>query len=226
MKKLFLIICLFTIINQAFPQKELSVIAGIGTNKMSGDIGGDNFNKLFQNNLGTATSFGIRYTLPAHWGFRLFTDYSNYKGKDETSYNGVRTLSFKSSAWSIGGQVEYIIFGSSFVEKELRHSLYILSGANPVFANTTLFDKTGDEIHQNENSFALFLGAGYQYRFSNKLSIGFEAKQNKFFSDKMDGYYPNVPDNKNDDYAMDFKLTVSYYFTKGFSTGGLWEREE
>lgn len=226
MKKIFLIICLFTIVNQAFPQKELSVIAGVGTNKMSGDIGGDNFNNLFQNNLGLGTSFGIRYTLPTHWGFRLFTDYSNFKGKDEEAYNGVRTLSFKSSTWSIGGQVEYIILGGSFIEKENRHSLYIFGGANPVFANTTLFGKTDNEIHQHENSFALFLGGGYQYRFSNNLSIGFEAKQNKFFSDKMDGYYPNISSNKSNDFAMDFKLTISYYFTKGFSTGGLWERED
>lgn len=219
MKKLLLILSWSLIIIPVFSQKEFSLILGGGLNKMSGDIGGDNFNSLLKNDLGGGFSLGIRYTLPSHLGFRIFGDYSKYNGKDNELYNGERILSFKSNVASFGGQLEYIIIGNSYTQNNKPHSLYLFGGGNTAFSKAVLDDQT----KVSENAGALFLGAGYQYRLSQSISLGTEAKQILFLSDKIDGFYKSVAGNQNQDTAFDLKITISYFFPQGNITGGRWE---
>ncbi|MBP1664149.1 MAG: hypothetical protein H6Q19_1289 [Bacteroidetes bacterium] len=221
-----LIITILFFSSTAFPQGrglitkfsigETSFYGSAGLNKMSGDIGGDNFKSLLQNDLGYGLSFGARYTFRYNIGLRLFADYSKYRGRDKeqyNEYNGIlRNNNFQTDVFGIGGQLEVILFGNSLAKDPIPHSVYLLAGVKKNYVNATVtYPYLNRDSTKSPKPFAHFFGIGYQYRFSNYLSFGVEAKQFYFHSDIVDGYYRNIPANKHDDTAFDVKLTVAYY---------------
>lgn len=228
MKKLIFVSTFLLFITPAFPQGkgllnqipfgEFSLFGGAGPNKMSGDIGGDNLKSLFQNDMSYGFSLGARYTFKYNFALRVFGDLSNYTGKDKEVYNSygqnLRHLSFKTDVFSLGGQLEVILFGNPMAKDPIPHSVYLFAGLKTTNVDVTLTnpDNNANGPDETKKPIAHFIGLGYQYRYSNRLSFGLEAKENYFHSDRVDGYNPVIPANKYRDAAFDLKLTVAYYF--------------
>lgn len=224
MKKLITVLGLYLIFLPLFSQREFSIFFNYGPNKLSGDIGGDNFTSLLNNDIGRTTAFGLRYTLPSNFGFRIYGEYNQYNGKDTPLYNGDRSSSFHSNLTGLCGQVEYIILGNSYTENYQPHSLYVFGGGNTSTLRAFYYDNNSENSTEiKQNIFALLGGIGYQYRLFNSLGIGIEIKQKLFLSDKIDGFYRNSSGNKNQDTASDLILTISYFFNKRVSTRGKWD---
>ncbi|MGC3978887.1 MAG: hypothetical protein QM751_12075 [Paludibacteraceae bacterium] len=219
MKTSFLIIYLFLIAYPVFSQGESAVFLSAGANKMSGDIGGDNLKSLFKSNLGFGSSVGFRYVFPSNFGFRLFGGYEDYRGKDTQKSNDERTHFFSGDVTKIGTNLEYVIYGNRFIDKQISHSLYAFGGIVAVFYNS-LFD---NDVKIKGSTAGLSIGAAYQYRLSEKFSVGVEVTQTMFLTDKMDGYFPDISSNKNKDTAFDVKVVLSYYIPFSIKTGGKWE---
>lgn len=197
---------LFVLTFSVFSQSS-SISLGVGGNKMSGDIGGNDFNSLIKNDLGSSFSLGYRYILPFNLGFRIFGNYDIYRGKDNQVSNDVRTHFFNSKVTSVGGQLEFVFMGNDYENDRIPHSLYVFGGAEAAFYNS-LLDGTNKE---KGNTSGLFGGIGYQYRFSDYFSLGLEIQQVLYLSDKVDAYYPDINSNKFTDTAFKAKLVVSYY---------------
>lgn len=219
MKNVLIVIMLFLFPFGMFSQADKALILGFGPNKMSGDIGGDNFTSLLKNDLGLGVSLGFRYVFPFNLGVRVFGGYDQYKGEDKHDYNGGRGLFFNSKASSIGLQFEYVVWGNSYIEKTFPHSIYLFSGAKGIFSNALLNDS--EKI--DTNTVGLFAGIGYQYRFSDYFGAGIELRQTQFLSDRVDGYFPDLPSNKSQDTAFDVKFTLSYFIPWESATGGKWD---
>ena len=226
MKKLIIVSIFLLFITSVFPQGkglltqmplgEFSLFGGVGPNKLSGDIGGDNFKSLFQNDMGYGLSLGARYTFKYNIALRVFGDYSGYRGKDKVEYNtygAVRKLEFQSKVTGLGGQLEVVLFGNPLAKDPIPHSVYLLAGLKTTKVDATLSNPNNNQNGPDETKtpIAHFFGIGYQYRYSNLLSFGLEAKENYFHSDRMDGYNPVIPANKYRDAAFDIKFTVAYY---------------
>ena len=227
MKKLIIVSIFLLFITSVFPQGkglltqmplgEFSLFGGVGPNKLSGDIGGDNFKSLFQNDMGYGLSLGARYTFKYNIALRVFGDYSGYRGKDKVEYNtygAVRKLEFQSKVTGLGGQLEVVLFGNPLAKDPIPHSVYLLAGLKTTKVDATLInpENNANGPEETKNPLTHFLGIGYQYRFSNQFSFGVEAKQNYFHSDRVDGYNPVIRANKHRDEAFDLKLTAAYYF--------------
>lgn len=205
-KKTILFSLLFMFYFSVFSQSS-SIALGFGPNKMSGDIGGNGLKSLINDDMGYGASFGYRYVFPFNLGFRIFGDYESYRGKDTKIYNDVRKHYFTSSEKSFGGQLEYVFLGNHFEDDEIPHSIYMFGGAKYVMYNSLLDGTT----KYNEKTSGVFGGIGYQYRFSEYFSIGFEMKQTLYLSDKIDAYFPDISSNKYTDTAFNTRILISYY---------------
>lgn len=244
MKKLIIVSIFLLFIASVFPQGkglltqmplgEFSLFGGVGPNKLSGDIGGDNFKSLFQNDMGYGLSLGARYTFKYNFALSVFGDYSSYRGKDKGEYNTygtVRKLEFQSTVKGLGGQLEVILFGNPLAKEPIPHSVYLFAGLKTTTVNDSLYNRDNNPNGPDETNKPLthFLGIGYQYRYSNRLSFGVEAKQNYFHSDRVDGYNPKITANKHRDEAFDLKLKVAYYlpFSKRMNEfNNRWDRRQ
>lgn len=209
MKKCLVISLFFLFTVSLFSQSNSSLIVGLGPNKMSGDIGGDNFGSLFKNDFGIGSTLAYRFVFPFNVGLRVYGDYEYYRGKDSKVNNG-RKWDFTSSVGSLGGQLEYVIYGNNYLEKQIPHSVYLFGGAEKIFYNALFNGLTN--VNTKGNTTGLFAGMGYQYRFSDNLSVGLELKQTLYQSDKVDGYFPDpaLVNNRYDDMAFTTKIIVCY----------------
>ena len=148
--------------------------------------------------------------------FKSFPMCGNEKYKEVyNSYSqNLRHLSFKTDVLSLGGQLEVILFGNPMAKDPIPHSVYLFAGLKTTNVDVTLTnpDNNANGPDETKKPIAHFIGLGYQYRYSNRLSFGLEAKQNYFHSDRVDGYNPVIRANKHRDEAFDLKLTAAYYF--------------
>jgi len=222
MKKLLISLFVLSFLSPVFPQNkgliskvsfgETSLFVGAGPTKMSGDIGGDNFKSIFKNDMGYGYSFGVRYLMKYNVALKVFGDYSLFRGKDTPEYNGARTNYYHSNVVGLGGQIEILLFGNPFAESTTPHSVYLLAGGkkNFVTAETSIIDES--ILNSKEQPLAFIIGAGYQFRLSRAFSLGFEAKENYYNSDYVDGYNAPVKANKHKDASFDLKFIASYSF--------------
>lgn len=193
---------------------------GVGLNKFSGDIGGDNFSDQLKNDMGFGGSAAFRYVFPFRLGIKAFAEYDVYRGKDSKPRSNQDIRFFSSNVFSVGAQLELILLGNNYLEKNIPHSVYLLGGAKKAFVNSLL-----DNVQKGkENTSGFFFGLGYQYRINETFGIGLEVKQILFFSDDVDGYNLKISSNKSKDTASDVKFTFSYYLPySSRKTGGKWE---
>lgn len=219
MKKVLSLAMLIFLSTVAFAQGEKAIMFGAGLNKFSGDIGGSEFSDIFKNDMGFGGSAAFRYVFPFRLGLRAFAEYDVYRGKDaEPSSETVQHI-FNSNVFSVGGQLEFILWGNNYLEKTIPHSIYIFGGAKKAFVNSLL----DDVLRAKESTGGYFGGVGYHYRINETFALGVEMKQIMFFSDNIDGYNPHHSSNKNKDTAFDVKLTFSYFIPGSTKTKGRWE---
>lgn len=204
MKKLYFLNILFFLSSILHAQTTQSIFLSFGPNELSGDIGSDLFtNEFFKNDIGIGTSLGYRFISPINLGASFFGSYNYFRGNDSKKH-----LHFYDSSTSgIGGQLEYYIIGNKYFALNVPHYLYIFGGGEIVFSNALL----DNETKVNDNTSDYFVGGGYQYRFSDELSVGFELKGTLYQSDKIDGYFPDIRANKYKDAAYIFQILLSYY---------------
>lgn len=220
MKSLLFLFLLAMASTSVFSQASNSSISvGYGVTKMSGDIGGDDLGNIIANNFGHSISVGYRYETPINLGFRILGDYSTFAGKDTQAYNGPRIRFFNTTAYSLGAQVEYSIWGNRYVTEDFPHSIYFFAGPS-----YTYFDALQTEDPEvKKATWGIYGGIGYQFRFKKYFGLGVEVKQIQFFSDLVDGYDPNGANDKYNDTSFVGRLVLSFYLPQIIGTGGLWD---
>lgn len=207
---------------------ENSIIVGVGPNKFSGDIGGDNFKNIFQNNLGYGGIVGYNRIMSNNiFGYSLYLEYEYFQGSDSEKYNGERRHFFTVSSMNIGSQLDIYFKGllsnlawicpkcqviSSFQkdfyeEKISRFNPYMTLGLK-IGNNSACLD----DIQRNDNIGTGFIyGVGFRYRLTDSFGIGMEMKETQYQSDKIDGYDPINCNNKHNDTAFNTKIILTLY---------------
>ncbi|MFV0471661.1 MAG: outer membrane beta-barrel protein [Paludibacteraceae bacterium] len=222
--KILLIVVFFLTINPntfaqwALPSSQLgetSIYAGAGITKLYGDIGGYANEKFALVDINTSYALGFRYTSPFRVGFSLLAELNNhYQGDDVNTHLSYREIAFRSRQYGYSGQLEITLWGGNYFSTYNPHHLYAFGGIGHSNISSQILDTTlirsTDKVKYKEQTWSIYGGFGYQYRFADHFSIGLEYRATQFLTDYIDGYHPKF--SKRDDMSMDLRLTVAYYF--------------
>ncbi|MGC3977240.1 MAG: DUF6089 family protein [Paludibacteraceae bacterium] len=193
------------------------IVTGIGPAYCFGDIGGSVSDQFL---LGANDwdvqftryffSVGFRQEFKGRFGYRLTYYTGHFEGSDKNSRLAYRDFAFKNNINVITLQGEYTFFGGSF--SDIPHSLYFFTGLG-IINSTANFQ--GDKSSRPDDRFkdkvtapVMPVGIGYQYRISERATVGLEFGWHNAFSDFIDGYSSST--SKRDDTISALTLTFSY----------------
>lgn len=211
------------------------VSAYVGATNFLGELGGSDvmdpqFYHFDLDFKATRPSFGLSYgyKLYERVNLRLNLNYAFVSGSDEFTeniYRRVRNLSFRSTIYEAGTQVEYYWLkektGASFRLRGIRSAFfsnisgYVFAGAGAIYFNPQaqyngqwvdlaplntegqgLPDADGNIIPDyNQYTLILNYGAGFRYHFNRQWSVSIEYSARNTFSDYIDDVSTNYYDN-------------------------------
>ena len=161
-----------------------------------------------------------RYLPDARWAVRALLNVMSLSGDTadmDDVLPGQAQYSFKSTAYDLGGRVEFNFFSFGFGEsyKTLRRlSPYLTVGLGVTLATC------GGESAFGVN---IPMGAGIKYKLRERWNLGLEFTMTKVFSDHVDGelsdlYQIKSSFIKNTDWYSNISVSVTYEFGKRCST--------
>ena len=161
-----------------------------------------------------------RYLPDARWAVRALLNVMSLSGDTadmDDVLPGQAQYSFKSTAYDLGGRVEFNFFSYGIGEsyKKLRRwSPYLTVGLGVTLATC------GGESAFGVN---IPMGAGIKYKLRERWNLGLEFTMTKVFSDHVDGelsdlYQIKSSFIKNTDWYSNISVSVTYEFGKRCST--------
>ena len=191
---------------------------GVGAG-MSGYVGDANTGFPFRHP-GAAVDIFCRYNIDSRWGVRTQAGLATLSGNTADMDNVLpdfKEYSFKSTAFDLGGRVEFNFFAYGIGEtyKKLRRwSPYLTVGVGLTLATCSGQSNVGLNIP---------MGAGIKYKIKERLNLGLEFTMTKVFSDHVDGaladlYQIKSSFLKNTDWYSNISLSLTYEFGKRCST--------
>lgn len=161
-----------------------------------------------------------RYLPDARWAVRALLNVMSLSGDTadmDDVLPGQAQYSFKSTAYDLGGRVEFNFFSYGIGEsyKKLRRwSPYLTVGLGVTLATC-----------EGESAFGVNIpmGAGIKYKLRERWNLGLEFTMTKVFSDHVDGelsdlYQIKSSFIKNTDWYSNISVSVTYEFGKRCST--------
>lgn len=217
-----LLVILFTLVALAAPRLQaqeetyrFDVGAQVG---MAGYLG-DASSNIF-GHPGFSGGVSWRYLPDARWVVRALLNVMSLSGDTadmDDVLPGQAQYSFKSTAYDLGGRVEFNFFSYGIGEsyKKLRRwSPYLTVGLGVTLATC------GGESAFGVN---IPMGAGIKYKLRERWNLGLEFTMTKVFSDHVDGelsdlYQIKSSFIKNTDWYSNISVSVTYEFGKRCST--------
>lgn len=217
-----LLVILFTLVALAAPRLQaqeetyrFDVGAQVG---MAGYLG-DASSNIF-GHPGFSGGVSWRYLPDARWAVRALLNVMSLSGGTadmDDVLPGQAQYSFKSTAYDLGGRVEFNFFSYGIGEsyKKLRRwSPYLTVGLGVTLATC------GGESAFGVN---IPMGAGIKYKLRERWNLGLEFTMTKVFSDHVDGelsdlYQIKSSFIKNTDWYSNISVSVTYEFGKRCST--------
>ena len=217
-----LLVILFTLVALAAPRLQaqeetyrFDVGAQVG---MAGYLG-DASSNIF-GHPGCSGGVSWRYLPVARWAVRALLNVMSLSGDTadmDDVLPGQAQYSFKSTAYDLGGRVEFNFFSYGIGEsyKKLRRwSPYLTVGLGVTLATC------GGESAFGVN---IPMGAGIKYKLRERWNLGLEFTMTKVFSDHVDGelsdlYQIKSSFIKNTDWYSNISVSVTYEFGKRCST--------
>lgn len=217
-----LLVILFTLVALAAPRLQaqeetyrFDVGAQVG---MAGYLG-DASSNIF-GHPGFSGGVSWRYLPDARWAVRALLNVMSLSGDTadmDDVLPGQAHYSFKSTAYDLGGRVEFNFFSYGIGEsyKKLRRlSPYLTVGLGVTLATC------GGESAFGVN---IPMGAGIKYKLRERWNLGLEFTMTKVFSDHVDGelsdlYQIKSSFIKNTDWYSNISVSVTYEFGKRCST--------
>lgn len=217
-----LLVILFTLVALAAPRLQaqeetyrFDVGAQVG---MAGYLG-DASSNIF-GHPGFSGGVSWRYLPDARWAVRALLNVMSLSGDTaemDDVLPGQAQYSFKSTAYDLGGRVEFNFFSYGIGEsyKKLRRwSPYLTVGLGVTLATC------GGESAFGVN---IPMGAGIKYKLRERWNLGLEFTMTKVFSDHVDGelsdlYQIKSSFIKNTDWYSNISVSVTYEFGKRCST--------
>ena len=217
-----LLVILFTLVALAAPRLQaqeetyrFDVGAQVG---MAGYLG-DASSNIF-GHPGFSGGVSWRYLPDARWAVRALLNVMSLSGDTadmDDVLPGQAQYSFKSTAYDLGGRVEFNFFSYGIGEsyKKLRRwSPYLTVGLGVTLATC------GGESAFGVN---IPMGAGIKYKLRERWNLGLEFTMTKVFSDHVDGelsdlYQIKSSFIKNTDWYSNISVSVTYEFGERCST--------
>ena len=217
-----LLVILFTLVALAAPRLQaqaetyrFDLGAQVGVAGYLGDASSNIFGHP-----GFSGGVSWRYLPDARWAVRALLNVMSLSGDTadmDDVLPGQAQYSFKSTAYDLGGRVEFNFFSYGIGEsyKKLRRwSPYLTVGLGVTLATC------GGESAFGVN---IPMGAGIKYKLRERWNLGLEFTMTKVFSDHVDGelsdlYQIKSSFIKNTDWYSNISVSVTYEFGKRCST--------
>lgn len=217
-----LLVILFTLVALAAPRlqaQEETYRFDIGAQAGMAGYLGDASSNIF-GHPGFSGGVSWRYLPDARWAVRALLNVMSLSGDTadmDDVLPGQAQYSFKSTAYDLGGRVEFNFFSYGIGEsyKKLRRwSPYLTVGLGVTLATC------GGESAFGVN---IPMGAGIKYKLRERWNLGLEFTMTKVFSDHVDGelsdlYQIKSSFIKNTDWYSNISVSVTYDFGKRCST--------
>lgn len=169
---------------------------------------------------GLSGGISFRYLPDARWAVRTLLNVHSLSGNTADMDDVLpenREYSFKSTAYDLGGRVEFNFFSYGIGEtyKKLRRwSPYLTVGIGLTLATCEGESNVG---------FNIPMGAGLKYKLKERLNLGLEFTMTKVFSDHVDGplsdlYQIKSSFLKNTDWYSNISVSLTYEFGKRCAT--------
>lgn len=217
-----LLVILFTLVALAAPRlqaQEETYRFDVGAQAGMAGYLGDASSNIF-GHPGFSGGVSWRYLPDARWAVRALLNVMSLSGDTadmDDVLPGQAQYSFKSTAYDLGGRVEFNFFrygiGESY-KKLRRWSPYLTVGLGVTLATC------GGESAFGVN---IPMGAGIKYKLRERWNLGLEFTMTKVFSDHVDGelsdlYQIKSSFIKNTDWYSNISVSVTYEFGKRCST--------
>lgn len=169
---------------------------------------------------GFSGGVSFRYLPDARWAVRTLLNVHSLSG-DTSGMDDVlpenREYSFKSTAYDLGGRIEFNFFSYGIGEtyKKLRRwSPYLTLGIGVTLATCEGESNLG---------FNIPMGAGLKYKLRERWNLGIEFTMTKVFSDHVDGALSDLQQIKssflkNTDWYSNISVSLTYEFGKRCAT--------
>lgn len=217
-----LLVILFTLVALAAPRlqaQEETYRFDVGAQAGMAGYLGDASSNIF-GHPGFSGGVSWRYLPDARWAVRTLLNVMSLSGDTadmDDVLPGQAQYSFKSTAYDLGGRVEFNFFSYGIGEsyKKLRRwSPYLTVGLGVTLATC------GGESAFGVN---IPMGAGIKYKLRERWNLGLEFTMTKVFSDHVDGelsdlYQIKSSFIKNTDWYSNISVSVTYEFGKRCST--------
>ena len=217
-----LLVILFTLVALAAPRlqaQEETYRFDIGAQAGMAGYLGDASSNIF-GHPGFSGGVSWRYLPDARWAVRALLNVMSLSGDTadmDDVLPGQAQYSFKSTAYDLGGRVEFNFFSYGIGEsyKKLRRwSPYLTVGLGVTLATC------GGESAFGVN---IPMGAGIKYKLRERWNLGLEFTMTKVFSYHVDGelsdlYQIKSSFIKNTDWYSNISVSVTYEFGKRCST--------
>lgn len=217
-----LLVILFTLVALAAPRlqaQEETYRFDVGAQAGMAGYLGDASSNIF-GHPGFSGGVSWRYLPDARWAVRALLNVMSLSGDTadmDDVLPGQAQYSFKSTAYDLGGRVEFNFFSYGIGEsyKKLRRwSPYLTVGLGVTLATC------GGESAFGVN---IPMGAGIKYKLRERWNLGLEFTMTKVFSDHVDGelsdlYQIKSSFIKNTDWYSNISVSVTYEFGKRCST--------
>lgn len=217
-----LLVILFTLVALAAPRlqaQEETYRFDIGAQAGMAGYLGDASSNIY-GHPGFSGGVSWRYLPDARWAVRALLNVMSLSGDTadmDDVLPGQAQYSFKSTAYDLGGRVEFNFFSYGIGEsyKKLRRwSPYLTVGLGVTLATC------GGESAFGVN---IPMGAGIKYKLRERWNLGLEFTMTKVFSDHVDGelsdlYQIKSSFIKNTDWYSNISVSVTYEFGKRCST--------
>lgn len=182
---------------------------------LAGYLGDANESSIFAKP-GFAGGLSFRYLIDTRWAIRaVFNSYSlsGDSSKFDNVFPGGQNYSFKSTAYDLGGRIEFNFFAYGIGEtyKRLRRwSPYLAVGLGITYSTCDGTSAVAPNIP---------LAFGVKYKLKERWNVGLEFSMTKVFGDKVDGelsdlYQIKSSFLKNTDWYSNISVSVTYEFGK------------
>lgn len=232
MKKLYVIILIFTTSISANAQWLWDYGVAVGASNYLGDIGGkDQTRRDFVSDMKLSktrwnTGAFVRYKWRPRLSLKLAFDYIRIEGDDKLSTNPgrrFRNFNFRNDLLDLGFTGEFFFFEDNDLGNTYRYRnsfrAYVFAGGGVFYSNPkSLYRGSWVALQPYETEGVAYkkiqanipLGIGFYFTFNKKHRFGFEMAYKKTFTDYLDdisGNYPSTP--PSDDYTRGLILRTS-----------------
>jgi len=180
-----------------------------GVMEYNGDFG----NKFYSFSQGYAVGASLsRYLNPSFDVMGHFF-YDMVHAHDQGRFGAPTWLNFNADMYNLNLLAKYKFNNGYLLKEDALLAPFVLGGIGGNLAVTSGMSINGPMKDKKTWSPDLYGGVGLNLRISPAVSLAVQTAIMVPFTDKIDGWYPDIPTNKSNDYFME--NSVSLYITPG-----------